>query len=214
MRRRWELVDEARAALLRAGRPVTRAMPFLTAIAVPLIGSAPLVACNVKGGLKLDSQADPCIAVDEQDLDADGLDDDLESSGYGTSPFDRDSDDDGLLDGEEINLYSTDPMSTDTDGGGTSDGVEVRVDGTDPNDAANDLPDADDADADGVTDRGEANFGSDATLPDTDGDGLGDADEIYLYGTDPADIDSDDDGASDPDEVNAGTDARDPCTEP
>jgi hypothetical protein len=214
MRGRWELVDEAKAALLRAARPLTRATPLLTAVAVPLLGSAPLVACNPKGGLKFDTSADPCLSVDEQDLDGDGLSDDIEASGYGTSPFDRDSDDDGLLDGEEINLYSTDPMVTDTDGGGTSDGVEVRVDGTDANDAGDDLPDADDADADGVTDRGESNFGSDATLEDTDGDGLGDYDEIYVYGTDPADTDSDDDGASDPEEVNAGTDARDPCTEP
>lgn len=36
---------------------------------------------------------------------------------------------------------------------------------------------------------------------DTDGDGLADTDEVFIYGTDPADPDSDDDGLNDFDEI-------------
>ena len=39
------------------------------------------------------------------------------------------------------------------------------------------------------------------TAPDTDGDGISDADETYLYGTDPVSSDSDGDGISDGDEL-------------
>ena len=55
-----------------------------------------------------------------------------------------------------------------------------------------------------------ANPGTDPTRADTDGDGLGDAEELSSTGTDPGDADSDDDGASDAAEVAAGTDPLDP----
>jgi len=44
---------------------------------------------------------------------------------------------------------------------------------------------------------------------DTDGDGLSNEDEVYIYGTDPADPDSDDDGVDDGAEVTFGTDPLD-----
>ena len=46
--RTWTLVDEAGLALMRACRPLGRAVPFLTAVAMPILVSAPLVACNCK----------------------------------------------------------------------------------------------------------------------------------------------------------------------
>ncbi len=49
---------------------------------------------------------------------------------------------------------------------------------------------------------------------DTDGDGLSDADETGVYGTDPEAVDTDGDGAPDGDEVNAGTDPLDPADFP
>ncbi len=49
---------------------------------------------------------------------------------------------------------------------------------------------------------------------DSDGDGLGDYDEINVYFTDPANPDSDGDGFNDGDEINAGSDPNDPLSWP
>jgi hypothetical protein len=47
--------------------------------------------------------------------------------------------------------------------------------------------------------------GNGASLVDSDGDGLSDSDEVYIYGTDPLKADTDGDGRSDGEEVMAGT---------
>jgi len=73
--------------------------------------------------------------------------------------------------------------------------------GTDPLDP--------DTDGDGLPDAEEIVLGSDPLDPDTDGDGLSDAEEVLL-GTDPLDRDTDDDGLRDGDEIVAGTDPFDP----
>ncbi len=54
----------------------------------------------------------------------------------------------------------------------------------------------------------------DATDPDDDNDGLSDADELNLTGTDPLDADSDDDGFSDGAEKAAGSNPLDPFSNP
>ncbi|EYF07081.1 DUF3344 domain-containing protein [Chondromyces apiculatus] len=137
----------------------------------------------------------------DQDTDGDGL----------INALDVDSDNDGLFDGTEMGLdcsslgtdasaghcrpdadngaTTTDPLDADTDDGGIPDGQEDVnfngvVDGaeTDPNDPADD-----------------------ATLMDTDGDGLTDAVEEAI-GTDPNDADSDNDGVIDGDEPNFSDD--------
>jgi hypothetical protein len=69
-----------------------------------------------------------------------------------------------------------------------------------------------DFDHDGLTDRGEYlshsnprnndDIASTDASDDSDGDGLGNAGEVTLYGSDPYDPDSDDDGIGDGDEVN------------
>ncbi len=51
------------------------------------------------------------------------------------------------------------------------------------------------------------------TFGDSDGDGLDDASERYIYGTDPLQADSDGDGLSDGVEVYAGLDPEDPDTD-
>ncbi|WP_298442038.1 hypothetical protein [uncultured Ferrimonas sp.] len=73
-----------------------------------------------------------------------------------------------------------------------------------------------DSDMDGLTDVREAIHGTDATNPDTDGDGLRDGDEVR-YGLDPLDpsdgdrADSDHDGISNADELKYGLDPLNPA---
>lgn len=58
-----------------------------------------------------------------------------------------------------------------------------------------------DADGDGLTNKEEAELGTDPHNPDTDGDGLTDGEEIHKYHTDPLKRDTDKDGLGDGDEV-------------
>lgn len=59
-----------------------------------------------------------------------------------------------------------------------------------------------DSDADGMTNLQESLAKTDPNQADTDGDGLGDSDEMTIYHTDPTHADTDRDGLSDGDEVN------------
>lgn len=72
-----------------------------------------------------------------------------------------------------------------------------------------------DSDGDGLSDYDEIYvYGTDPLNPDTDGDGLTDYEEVMVYGTDPLNPDTDGDGLSDGDEVNVyGTDPLDPDTD-
>lgn len=68
-----------------------------------------------------------------------------------------------------------------------------------------------DSDGDGLSDYDEIYiYGTDPLDPDTDGDGLTDYDEIFVYGTDPLNPDTDGDGFTDGQEVEMGTDPLDP----
>lgn len=107
------------------------------------------------------------------------------SGGNVTTGGDRDGD--GLLDEDETDTYNTDPDQADTDGGGVDDGGEV-FNGTDPLDPSDD--------------NGTAQS-------DRDGDGLFDADETGVYGTDPDNADTDGDGIDDGEEIFNGTDPLD-----
>lgn len=68
-----------------------------------------------------------------------------------------------------------------------------------------------DTDGDGLSDRAEAELGTDAGKPDTDGDGLSDGDEVDT-GADPLVVDTDADGYTDRDEVYEGRDPADPAS--
>ncbi|NQU38769.1 MAG: hypothetical protein HQ523_02335 [Lentisphaerae bacterium] len=66
-----------------------------------------------------------------------------------------------------------------------------------------------DFDGDGLSNAEEYTLGTDPRLLDSDGDGLGDYDEVNTYNTDPADTDTDDDGAEDGWEIANGFDPDD-----
>ncbi|NIA14652.1 MAG: hypothetical protein GWP08_11280 [Nitrospiraceae bacterium] len=68
-----------------------------------------------------------------------------------------------------------------------------------------------DTDGDGLTDADETDlYGTDPQNPDSDGDGLTDGDEVSVHGTDPLEPDTDGDGAIDGDEIAQSTDPRNP----
>ncbi|MBT7852161.1 MAG: hypothetical protein HN675_02475, partial [Opitutae bacterium] len=123
-----------------------------------------------------------------------------------------DSDSDGLTDAEEIHIHGTNPAIADTDNDGVLDNIELAQ-GLNPNVADSDQDGFSDGDElSAMTDplnKYEIPLGSSETLPDlqadstddSDGDGLTDAEEKYLFGTNPAEADSDSDQLSDGEEV-------------
>lgn len=58
-----------------------------------------------------------------------------------------------------------------------------------------------DSDADGISDKEEANYGTNINLADSDNDGLTDRDEVKTYLTDPLNPDTDSDGYTDGNEI-------------
>ncbi|MGQ4833878.1 MAG: PQQ-binding-like beta-propeller repeat protein [Candidatus Asgardarchaeia archaeon] len=199
------------------------------------------------------------------DTDGDTLDDFSEIRIYGTNPNCTDTDNDTIPDGVEVHVYGTDPSKNDTDGDGLADNEEISNTttlmsngisgkdiqlfgyGTDPldNDTDNDLlPDGfevkflgsdplnPDEDSDGILDGYEVDTDGDGLSdgeeffvyytgrfpnggfqnPDSDNDGLSDGAEVHIYGTDPANPDTDGDGYTDGGEVAIGTDPTSPTT--
>lgn len=72
-----------------------------------------------------------------------------------------------------------------------------------------------DSDGDGLSDYDEMYiYGTDPLNPDTDGDGLSDYDEIFVYGTDPLTKDTSGNGFTDGQEVEMGTNPIDPDDPP
>jgi hypothetical protein len=67
-----------------------------------------------------------------------------------------------------------------------------------------------DTDGDGLTDAEELTLGTDPTKADTDGDGLTDGQEVNTYKTDPLNPDTDGDGYLDGSEVQNGYDPNGP----
>lgn len=167
-----------------------------------------------------------------RDTDGDGISDYEEVNGFvvtlrfggtvsvTTDPLNPDTDGDTLRDGAERQL-GTDPTTSDGDAVFDDDGdglVNLQessgwsvttyavstapgVQPTSSTRAVTSDPDLPDTDGDGLTDAQEMALGTDPRSADTDGDGLTDAQEIAL-GTNPLDADTDNDMRSDGDEVN------------
>lgn len=104
------------------------------------------------------------------------------------------------------------PSATDTDGDGWPDEYEIKL-GSDPENAGVIPNSLDDPDGDGLKNLEERDAGTDPTHPDSDADGLSDAQEVRSCNSDPNLADTDKDGASDFDEAIAGTNPRLPDTD-
>lgn len=118
-------------------------------------------------------------------------------------PEGDDYDYDSLSNIDEVILHDTDPLKWDTDGDGLADDWEI-ANNLDPRDDGSINPDngADgDLDGDGVDNIYEYWNGGNPRLSDTDGDGLSDSDELYVYFTSLANADWDGDGLNDYAEV-------------
>ena len=165
------------------------------------------------------------------DTDGDGLLDGPEVWYRHTDPAASDTDSDGLSDAAELFVHGTNPLLEDSDGGGAIDGDEVTYQ-TDPLDLSDDMFAGSDIDGDWLIDAIEFALGTDAWVPDTDGDGMNDGFEVYVtltdpnladtdldgltdtaeifvHGTNPSIVDSDGGGASDGDEITYQTDPLD-----
>lgn len=120
-----------------------------------------------------------------------------------TDPEGDDYDYDSLSNIDEVTLHDTDPLKWDTDGDLLSDDWEI-ANNLDPRDDGSINPDngaSGDPDGDGVDNHYEYLFAGNPHLSDTDGDGLSDSDELFIYSTSLAYADSDEDGLNDYAEV-------------
>lgn len=131
------------------------------------------------------------------------------------STSDPDGDDfdyDGLSNLDEVSIHQTNPLKWDSDDDGLGDDWEI-ANGLDPNDDGSTDPDNGpngDPDGDGLNNEFEYWYYSNPNSADTDGDGLDDYDEVFVYNTSPSDTDSDYDGLDDFAEVfTHGTDPWD-----
>lgn len=86
------------------------------------------------------------------------------------------------------------PAPTDTGSAPVDTGAPPPVD-------AAPVPVAGDADGDNLPDSSEGQYGTNASNPDTDGDGAADGDEINIYRTGPTSPDTDGDGLTDGNEL-------------
>lgn len=118
-------------------------------------------------------------------------------------PDGDDFDYDGLTNWDEVNTHQTNPLKWDSDNDGLADDWEI-LHGLDPNDDGTTDPANGangDPDGDGLINLDEYWYYADPNLADTDGDGLNDFGEVWVYYTYPDSSDTDWDGLNDYAEV-------------
>ena len=142
---------------------------------------------NVPGDYDGDGVAN---AGDNCPILASAVQTDTDGDGVG-NPCDNDDDNDAVADADDAFPNNADEQS-DSDGDGVGDNRDAFPD--DPTETA-------DHDADGIGNNAD---------PDDDNDGLSDADETNVHGTDPFKVDTDADGLADGAEVDQGLDPLDP----
>ncbi len=143
-------------------------------------------------------------ACDGLDNDGDGLVDEgfLNTDGDGQADcVDSDDDNDGIPDGSDNCQTTYNPDQADADGDWIGDVCDTDSDNDGIPNVSDNCPTASnadqaDADADGI--------GNACDTGDTDGDGLSDADETNMYGTNPNNSDTDGDGLPDGWEIQNG----------
>jgi hypothetical protein len=141
--------------------------------------------------------------IEFSDTDGDTLDDFDEYFVHHTNPVNNDTDGDTLLDAFEINTSKTDPLDPDTDNDRIRDDYEYNteifykdIDGNTVSDYLNAT--LYDTDSDGLSDYVElVESGTVPFEPDSDFDGISDYDEYYLYNSSPMANDTDNDKLSD-----------------
>lgn len=145
------------------------------------------------------------------DTDGDDLTDADELLTYSSNPFLADTDGDGSPDGEEVAAGSNILDAGSLPATPTPIPSPTAVPTPLPTAEASPLPSA-------TVELQPASTPSEATSAtpqaDLDEDGLPTADEVSLYGTNPTVVDSDGDGVGDGDEVSAGTNPLDPARSP
>ncbi len=196
----------------------------LTTIMETKIGTNPLLSDTDQDGFS-DFEEVGRHPKTPVDTDGDGI----------NNALDTDDDDDGILTHEEI-LLGTNFLLADSDGDGLSDSIEIGESIDKPLDSDHDgIIDALDAndnnsdqDNDGLSDQVEALINTDPANPDTDGDGIGDLEEVGKNINSPQDSDldgiidaldtvndsdSDSDGLSDSLEEKLGSNPANPDTD-
>lgn len=197
----FEVVAELSSSNLSVKTPETAGIYSYTAVAS--IDDENAVNSNVITIAVTDNGVFPI----GKDSDNDYLDDTTEAK-VGTDKLNSDTDKDGLIDGLEYYYYSSDPKKADTDGDGLTDFQEVAYTYTSPVKADTDDngtkdPDEDN-DKDGLSNLEEVTLGTSLNSSDTDNDGLIDGDEVNKYKTDPLLFDTDGDSIGDSDEIKLG----------
>ena len=148
----------------------------------------------------------PLVLIpDRTDYDNDGITTHDEFVLYGTSPTMNDTDGDGIMDSTEIFTYGSNPKSGDTDGDGLPDAWEAyySTNITWPSATM-------DPDGDNLTNIEEYHHNTNPNMFDTDSDTLSDYDEVYVYGTNATNPDNDNDGILDGWEILYGFNISDP----
>ncbi len=169
-------------------------------------------------GYEVHNDLDPYSDDSLGDYDSDNLTN-MEEFLADTFANDNDTDDDEVSDYNELKVYFSNPKNPDSDEDGLSDGIEINIVGSNPNsnDTDNDtmldyyewtnelnltLNDTfEDFDGDGLYNIYEFLYNIRANKADTEGDGLGDYEEVMIYFTIPNKFDTDDDGLWDGIEV-------------